>query len=114
MNKGILHQYKNCIVDIVQDEDDFNWNIERLYVKDSIFIVLDGLGFEDIQDAIIDAEELINYLSINSDKFEDRERFILVPIDENSNFVRFKNDLEQDKSDFCRHLSWKLKKKNRT
>lgn len=112
MNTGILHQYRNCIIDIIQDEDDFNWDIERLYVKDSIFIVLDGLSFEDIEDAIIDAEELINYLLLNSDKFKDSEKFVLVPIDENSNFVRFKDYLEQKKSDFCRHLSWRFRKTN--
>lgn len=108
MNKGSLHEHKNCFVQIIKEVD--YWSLEYLYVSNSVFEILDGINFENKEHAIEDGKQLINYLLSNLNKFKDNQELILVPIDDFSNFVIFKDYLEQGKSEFENHLSWKLKK----
>ncbi|MEM7758273.1 MAG: hypothetical protein AAF298_09125 [Cyanobacteria bacterium P01_A01_bin.40] len=106
-DKGILHQHNNCFLDFVCEEDN-SWALERLYIHDSIFKVIDGVNFEDIKDAIEDGEELIDYLCDNQDKFQKGQEFILVWIDPSPNFIIFKDYLEKRKSNYQNHLGWKI------
>ncbi len=108
MIEGKLHEHKNCFIQLVEEID--GWTLEHLYLPNSMLTILDGIHFEDEEDAIKDGEQLINYLLSNLNKLEDIQEIILVPIDDYSNFVTFKNYLEQGKSEFKRHLSWKLRK----
>lgn len=105
--KSVLHQYNNCFLDCVWEEDDA-WALERLYILDSIFRVIDGTNFEELKDAIEDGEELIDYLCDRKDKFQNGQEFILVWIDPSPNFIVFKDYLEKRKSNYHSSLGWKL------
>lgn len=76
-SRGILEQYNDSIIELCPEESDFSWSINYLYLTHSKFRVSGAVIFNSPKNAILLAQELIDYVLSNFDQIELKDNFFV-------------------------------------